>query len=212
MSEPIKKPQLLPIAFAALDVEADTKPVPLVNCPRLGDAQTPVALCGRCGHCQHVAFVSTSEVVLACSWPDDSAERGSQGHSGTAGPRLHEIMQAPGLCVTPRMPVHMLLTHLAQAGSDLIPVLDADASPIGIVIVAELLALLATGADIRQCTVAEVMSVELSRVYPDVTAADAALLLGDDTRHLAVISARGRFLGLVSRDSVLAMADSVRAS
>jgi predicted transcriptional regulator len=201
MSEESQPQRLLPVHFTAFDLEHKLKPMALVACPRHpGDAR-PLAFCGKCGHCRHVAVVSAQEVTLACDVSDLDA---SSQLDERCGPRwVHELTRVPKIWCAFDTPLAALMPELSREECELVPVLDREGSLLGVVIPAVLHAAAALLGETFDGSVTDLMSATPRSIRFDASQTDAIRMFGSDpARFLAVIQARNKFLGILAREDL----------
>jgi CBS domain-containing protein len=201
MSEESNPPRLLPVHFAALDLEEKLKPIALVACPRYAGDARPVAFCGKCGHCKHVAVASAQDVTLACDVADLDASSYLEEHRG---PRwVHELTRVPKIWCAFDTALDVLMRELSHEACEFVPVLDREGSLLGVVMPAVLQAAAALLGETQDASVADLMSETPRSIRFDARETDAIRMFGSSrAQFLAVTQARNKFLGILAREDL----------
>jgi CBS domain-containing protein len=183
--------QPLSVAFRSLDVERATAPVGSVLCPCRG-SRLPAANCFHCDSCRQIEFLPQGSFV-SCS-----AQRPVR-LSRVRALRVSDVVRAPAFCAGPLTTVSALIAAPELCVPwEAIPVLCADARPLGL-ITADALERTLSGGLAADTPLLRLMNAELACVTPDMSLFDAARwLFAARASHLVVTSTNGTFLGLVA--------------
>ena len=183
----------LPIVFRSLDVESKSKPVPTLVCPVRSDLMT-AGNCGRCASFRRIDFTDDGQPVLCCA---------TDPKHGELKAHVHDLLRVPVVCAVGDTTLAVVLPYLSLGTPlDVIPVLDADARPIGSLTIRDARRLVAAGIPL-DTTLAEVISRQIVCVLPETTLADAGELLAEtEAAQLFAVGPDGVFLGVLSRRDV----------
>jgi CBS domain-containing protein len=181
---------VLPVIVRPLDVELATRPVATVLCPLRAD----VVAVGNCRQCESFRFeqqTAHGKLVVACVPPT--------GHGAAPRGDVRHVVRMPLVCAAADTSVQQLIPYIAlQQPWDIVPVLDWNAAPIGVLINGALKRLVEDGLD-PQTKVTAVMQRKFAVASPCMSLSDAARMCSNGpVRDLIVANADGTFLGIVS--------------
>lgn len=187
----------LPMVLQPLDIEQRTKPVAIVVCPRRGDILC-VGVCSQCPGLRRIDLSPSGDATLRCE--ADAALWDTSNTIGGDAPRVRDIVRMPALCAARDTKLSALAPLLGLVhGSEIIPVLDERASPVGVVNADRLSRLLREG--IHPATpVSSLMNTRFPLAYPHTTIADAMrIAIKEQADTLLVVGFDGALLGTVAR-------------
>lgn len=120
---------------------------------------------------------------------------------GSDGPtRVEDVMSTPLVTIAPEESVQTAAEIMVEED---IAALIVTASVEGIVTSTDIIEAVAAGEDLRELTVADVMTEEVETVTPDLYMEEvAAMLAALDIKHLPVVD--GDFVGMISSSDVTA--------
>lgn len=184
----MKKLVTLPLVLRPLDLENVTQPVPTVTCPVRNELMTV----GNCKQCRVFRGVADK---LCCAPGEHRVRRGTAARQAL---EVRDVLRVPPICAASDTALSTVLPYLEWLGpTEVIPVLDRGAKPIGVMVAATLKRISAQGIA-GTTPLMRVMCTRLAIVPTYISLHDASRLRPDsEFRGAIAVADDDTFLGVV---------------